>query len=41
MLLKEKGHHCSEDGFKLIQLIINQMNKYWLSSSDSSLVDRE
>lgn len=40
-LLKEGGHQYSEDGFKLIQLIVNQMNENRLSSSDSSLVDRE
>jgi hypothetical protein len=41
ILLKEKGHHYTEEGFKLIQLIINQMNKHRLSSSGSSVVDRE
>ena len=38
--LKEKGHHYTEEGFKLIQLIINQMNKHRLSSSGSPVVDR-
>lgn len=40
ILLKEKGHHYTEEGFKLIQLIINQMNKHRLSSSGSPVVDR-
>lgn len=40
ILLKEKGHHYTEEGFKLIQLIINQMNKHRLSSSGSSVVER-
>nr|AMX22277.1 LAGLIDADG endonuclease [Cryphonectria parasitica] len=41
ILLKEKGHHYTEEGFKLIQLLINQMNKHRLSSSGSPVVDRE
>lgn len=41
ILLKAKGHHYTEEGFKLIQLIINQMNKQRLSSSGSSVVDGE
>lgn len=41
ILLKEKGHHYTEEGFKFIQLIINQMNKHRLSSSGSSVVERE
>lgn len=40
ILLKEKGQHYTEEGFNLIKLIINQMNKGQLSSSGIAHVDR-
>ena len=34
-MLKEQGHHLSEQGTKLIDLILSQMNKNRLSTASS------
>jgi len=40
-MLKEQGHHLSEQGEKLINLILSQMNKNRLSTNSSQpIVDR-
>jgi hypothetical protein len=40
-MLKEQGHHMSEQGVKLIDLILSQMNNNRLSTISSQLgVDR-
>ncbi len=41
LMLKEKGHHLSEQGTKLIELILSQMNKNRLSTASSQpIIDR-
>ena len=41
LMLKEQGHHLSEQGEKLINLILSQMNKNRLSTNSSQpIVDR-
>ena len=40
-MLKEQGHHLTEEGAKLINLILSQMNNNRLSTSSSQpVVDR-
>jgi len=41
LMLRDKGFQYTDDGLKLIELIISQMNNRRLSSSDIAIVDRE
>ena len=38
--LKEKGHHYTDVGLRLIELILSQLNNNRLSTSKSAKVDR-
>jgi hypothetical protein len=38
--LKEKGHHYTDQGLRLIELILSQMNNNRLSTSKAARVDR-
>ena len=39
-MLREQGHHLSEKGTKVIDLILSQMNNNRLSTSNQSIVGR-
>jgi len=39
--LRDKGFQYTDDGLKLIELIMSQMNNRRLSSSEVAIVDRE
>lgn len=41
LMLKDKGLQYTDEGLKLIELIISQMNNRRLSSSELAIVDRE
>lgn len=40
LMLRDKGFQFIDDGLKLIELIISQMNNRRLSSSEVAIVDR-